>query len=317
MNKPVICLMGATATGKTDIAIGLRARFPVDIISVDSALVYRGMDIGTAKPSTELLAEHPHQLVDILDPEDSYSAGEFVVDARAAIDRCHAEGRIPLLAGGTMMYFRALTRGIADLPAANPAIRARIDADASERGWPALHAQLAAVDPLLAGRISENDGQRIQRALEVFEQSGIPLSEWQSRGPQEPAGEGLRFIKLGLLIEPRRRLHERIAERLKIMINNGLEDEVKTLMTRDALTAEHPSMRSVGYRQFWAYLAGRTDLKTASDKALFATRQLAKRQITWLRSETSLQTFDALESGTFDAISRTIAAETGANTTGP
>ncbi len=311
MNKPVICVMGATATGKTDIAIDLRSRFPVDIISVDSALVYRGMDIGTAKPAPEVLAEHPHQLVDILDPEQSYSAGEFVADARRLIDASHAAGRIPLLAGGTMMYFRALTSGIADLPVADPAIRARIDAEADEEGWPSLHARLAEVDPASASRINENDSQRIQRALEVHEQSGVPLSEWQSRDTENPAGEGLRFIKLGLVIEPRQLLHQRIAQRLNVMINSGLEEEVKTLMTRPMLTREHSSMRSVGYRQFWEYLEGLTDVETASDKALFATRQLAKRQITWMRSETSMQSFDALDSGTFDAISTHIAAEMG------
>ena len=207
------------------------------------------------------------------------------------------------------MYFRALTSGIADLPVADPALRAKIDTEASDRGWPAMHARLAEVDPVSAARINENDSQRIQRALEVYEQSGVPLSEWQSRDTQNRAGEGLAFIKLGLVIEPRSLLHERIKQRLKVMINSGLEEEVKTLMTRPGLTGEHPSMRSVGYRQFWEYLEGRTDLDTASDKALFATRQLAKRQITWMRSETGMTAFDALESGTFDAISRTIATE--------
>ncbi|MEM6513964.1 MAG: tRNA (adenosine(37)-N6)-dimethylallyltransferase MiaA [Pseudomonadota bacterium] len=308
MTQPVICLMGATATGKTEVAIGLRERFPVDIVSVDSALVYRGLNIGTAKPEPDVLATHPHQLVDILEPEASYSAGEFVTDARRAIDAIHAAGRIPLLVGGTMLYFRALTGGIADLPSANPAIRARIDSQAAEAGWPSMHQRLRAIDPVSASRINENDSQRIQRALEVYEQSGEPLSKWQAKSTGNPHAAGLRFIKMGLLIEPRSRLHKRIQKRLKIMINNGLEDEVKALMKRPELTAKHPSMRSVGYRQFWEYLDGLTDRETASNKALFATRQLAKRQITWLRSEHELETFDALDSAVIDAISRHIEA---------
>ncbi len=309
MSRTVVCLMGATATGKTDVAIALRSRFPVDIISVDSALIYRGMDIGTAKPDPETLQAHPHALVDILDPEESYSAGEFVADARRAINASHRAGRLPVLAGGTMMYFRALTSGIADLPVADVAIRAQIDTEAAEVGWPVMHARLAAVDPAAAGRINPNDSQRIQRALEVYRQSGVPLSDWQSRQQENAAAEGLKFIKAGLVIEPRSLLHERIQQRLNMMINNGFCDEVKTLMTRPELTPEHPSMRSVGYRQFWEHLDGQTDMKTASDKALFATRQLAKRQITWMRSETSMKTFDALETGTFDAISGLIEDE--------
>ena len=309
MTRPVVCLMGATASGKTDVAIALRSRFPVDIISVDSALVYRGMDIGTAKPAPETLEAHPHELVDILDPEESYSAGQFVADARRAIDASHAAGRLPVLAGGTMMYFRALTRGIADLPVADPAIRSQIDARAAEAGWPTMHAMLATIDPVAAGRIDPNDSQRIQRALEVYEQSGITLSDWQSRSVENPAADGLRFIKAGLVIEPRSLLHERIELRLNHMINNGFCEEVKTLMKRARLTSSHPSMRSVGYRQFWEHLEGHTDRATAGDKALFATRQLAKRQITWMRSETGMKTFDALESCTIDAISSYIADE--------
>lgn len=300
--------MGATATGKTEIAIGLRERFPVDIVSVDSALVYRGMNIGTAKPEPEVLAAHPHQLVDILEPEASYSAGEFVIDARRAIDAIHAAGRIPLLAGGTMLYFRALTGGIADLPPADPAIRARIDAQAADAGWPSMHQRLRTVDPVSADRINENDSQRIQRALEVYEQSGVSLSQWQAKSTDNTRAAGLEFIKLGLVVEPRMRLHTRIQDRLKVMINNGLEEEIKVLMKRPKLTAQHPSMRSVGYRQFWEYLDGLTDRETASNKALFATRQLAKRQITWMRSEVGLETFDALDSAVIDAISRRIEA---------
>lgn len=300
MRPTAVCLMGPTASGKTDVAVALRERLPVDLISVDSALVYRGMDIGTAKPDPETLKRAPHRLVDIRDPEESYSAGEFVRDARAAIADIRSRGRVPLLVGGTMMYFRALTEGIADLPEASESVRAEIDAEASRWGWPALHKRLQDVDPRAAARINPNDSQRIQRALEVFEISGRPLSEWQS-ATGEPS-DAQEFLKLGLSVEPRRLLHERIRERLKVIINNGLEDEVRSLMKRPALTREHPSMRSVGYRQFWEYLDGRTSRDEAADKALFATRQLAKRQITWLRSERHLEVFDALDSGRIDAI---------------
>ena len=300
MRPLAVCLMGPTASGKTDIAVALAERLPVELISVDSALVYRGMDVGTAKPDRETLARAPHRLIDIREPEDSYSAGDFVRDARQAIEEIWSSDRLPFLVGGTMMYFRALTEGLADLPDADAAIRSELDEEAGKVGWPALHERLAVHDPTSAARINPNDSQRIQRALEVYLVSGRPLSEWQSQatGSETP----IEFLKLGLAVEPRRLLHERIEKRLNVMINNELEDEVKILMKRDGLTREHASMRSVGYRQFWAYLAGETSRDEAAAKALYATRQLAKRQITWMRSEQDLSVFDALDSGTIDAI---------------
>ena len=297
--------MGPTASGKTDIAISLCKRFPLDIVSVDSALVYRGMDIGTAKPDAETLRRTPHRLIDIRDPEESYSAGDFVRDARLEIDRIQAAGRIPLLVGGTMMYFRALTGGIAELPAADPEIRAAIDSDAEKLGWPALHERLRAVDPGAANRIKPNDRQRIQRALEVYMTSGRPLSEWQSDGGND-RNQDLEFVKLALQPASRQNLHERIEKRLNLMLNNGFIDEVKVLYERPGLTAEHASMRSVGYRQLWVYLQGNASLEEAGRRALYATRQLAKRQITWLRSESDLLSFDPLEATAIDAISASL-----------
>ena len=305
MNRKAILLMGPTAAGKTDLAISLAKRFPCDVISVDSALVYRGMDIGTAKPDADTLARTPHRLIDIRDPQDTYSAGEFVRDAYQEMDAIFAAGRIPLLAGGTMMYFRALTRGIAKLPRADDEIRNAIDADAAERGWPALHAELQAVDPTVAARIKPNDRQRIQRALEVYRASGQPLSEWQR--DSAPARADIEYLKIGLNIEPRRILHDRIEQRLDLMVEGGFIDEVRRLRERPELTADHPSMRSVGYRQFWQHLDRTYDLDEARDRALFATRQLAKRQITWLRSETDIFMVNPLEAAAIDAISTFLA----------
>ncbi len=305
MAKKAILLMGPTASGKTDLAIHLCERFPCDVISVDSALVYRGMDIGTARPDPETLVRTPHRLIGIRDPEESYSAGEFVRDAYAEMDAIFAAGRIPLLAGGTMMYFRALTQGIAELPGADEDIRAAIDAEAAERGWPAMHAELAHVDPEAAQRIKPNDRQRIQRALEVWRSSGTALSDWH--GNREPARDDIAYVKIGLNIEPRRLLHERIAARLRAMVEDGFVDEVARLRERPGLTADHPSMRSVGYRQFWQHLDGEFDLDEARRRALYATRQLAKRQITWLRSETDVFICNPLEAGAIDAISAFLA----------
>ena len=300
MKKQAILLMGPTASGKTDLAVSLCKRFPCDIISVDSALVYRGMDIGTAKPDAATLERTPHRLIDFLDPEESYSAGDFVRDACREMDEIFAAGRIPLLAGGTMMYLRALTRGIARLPRADDALREAIDAEAAQRGWPAMHADLQRVDPTSAQRIKPNDRQRIQRALEVFRASGKPLSAWQQ--DSAPARRDIEYLKVGLSIEPRSVLHERIARRLDHMIEQGFLSELETLRERPGLTADHPSMRSVGYRQFWQHLDGEFDLDEARDRALYATRQLAKRQITWLRSETGIFVVNPLEAGAIDAI---------------
>jgi tRNA dimethylallyltransferase len=294
--------MGPTASGKTDVAIQLCQRFPFDVISVDSALVYRGMDIGTAKPDPDTLRQTPHRLIDIRNPDEGYSAGDFVRDARAEMDAIFAAGRVPLLVGGTMMYFRALTGGIAELPAADEQIRANIDADAAELGWPVLHERLRDVDPEAAERINPNDSQRIQRALEVFMASGKPLSKWQQRARDE-ARNDVSFIKIALQPATREVLHARIEERLNLMLNNGFIEEVKELYQLPGLTAKSPAMRSVGYRQIWEYLDGETTLDEAGRKALFATRQLAKRQITWLRSESDLKSFDPLEVGSVDAIS--------------
>jgi len=305
MQHTAILLMGPTATGKTDLAISLCKRFPCDVVSVDSALVYRGMDIGTAKPDAETLARTPHRLIDIRDPEQSYSAGEFIRDAYREMDDILAAGRIPLLVGGTMMYFRALTEGIAELPSADHQVRQAIDVEAEKAGWPAMHEQLQKVDPAIAARIQPNDKQRIQRALEVYRSSGTPLSAWQRESA--PQRNDFRYLKIGLNIEPRSLLHARIAKRLDHMVETGFIDEMKTLRQRPGLTADHPSMRSVGYRQFWQYLDDGYSLEEAIDRALFATRQLAKRQITWLRSENEIFLVNPLEAGTIDAISASLA----------
>ena len=292
--------MGPTATGKTQVAIELCRRFPLDVISVDSALVYRGMDIGTAKPDAETLRATPHRLVDVRDPEDSYSAGDFVRDAREAMQAIFASGRTPLLVGGTMMYFRALTAGMAELPPADAGVRAAIDAEAAQHGWPALHEALRRVDSAAAERINPNDSQRIQRALEVYRLSGRPISAWQ--GSTSASGD-TRYEKLALQVEPRSLLHQRIAMRLDRMLDAGFTDELRRLMQRPGLRRDSPAMRAVGYRQFWSHLAGECTFEDARGRALAATRQLAKRQITWLRSESGVRTFDALDSRVADAIS--------------
>jgi tRNA dimethylallyltransferase len=263
------------------------------------------MDVGTAKPDAATLHKAPHRLIDIRDPEERYSAGDFVRDARAEMEQIFARGRVPLLVGGTMMYFRALTGGIAALPSANAQIRATIDAEAQERGWPAMHQRLLEVDPAAANRIKPHDRQRIQRALEVFIISGKPLSEWQETADISTS-DGIHYRKIALQPASRKVLHERIEYRLKVMLNNGFLEEVKELYKRPGLTPEHPSMRSVGYRQLWQHLDGALSLQEAGERALYATRQLAKRQITWLRSETGLNTFDPLEANTIDAISASL-----------
>lgn len=279
---PVLFLMGPTATGKTDGAVALARRLPVEIISVDSALVYRGMDIGTAKPPPELLAEIPHRLIDILDPSEAYSAARFRADALAAIREIHAAGRVPLLAGGTMLYFRALEHGLSELPEADPALRRRLEAEAAKRGWGGLHDRLSAVDPEAAARIHPNDAQRIQRALEVWELTGQSLSELQRAGRQRlpwPIGKWV------LMPEARADLHRRIARRFDQMLAQGFIDEVAVLRRRPDLHRDLPAMRSVGYRQVWDYLEGHYDRQALRERGIAATRQFAKRQITWLRRE--------------------------------
>lgn len=301
---PVVCVMGPTASGKTEIAVALHERFPSDIVSVDSALVYRGMDIGTAKPDAATLERAPHKLIDIREPEDNYSAGDFITDARREIDAAHSAGRVPVLAGGTMLYFRSLIEGLAELPAADVTVRQVLDQQAAKGGWPAMHARLATIDAQSAARINANDSQRIQRALEVFELSGKSLSWWHRNAKAVAAP--FRFIKIALIPTDRAVLHARIESRLKTMLQAGFVQEVRNLSQRPELTADHASMRAVGYRQFWAHIEGRDELATASQKALVATRQLAKRQLTWLRSERDLIVLDPLELPQIDAISAII-----------
>jgi len=286
------CLLGPTASGKSRLALELAARHPVEIVSVDSAQVYRGMDIGTAKPSREERAQVPHHLIDVVEPTESYSAGRFRDDAICAVEGILGRENIPLLVGGTMLYYRALAQGIDPLPAAQPALRARIDARAERLGWPALHAELARVDPVTAARLSPNDAQRIQRALEVCELAGRPLSALQ-RGGASALPFALRAY--ALIPEDRAALHRRIAERFARMLEDGLVDELRALRKRYALHAQLPSMRCVGYRQAWAYLEGAYDLDALRDKGIAATRQLAKRQLTWLRSLPGLQPADGLQ----------------------
>jgi tRNA dimethylallyltransferase len=286
-------LAGPTASGKTALALALARRWPVEIVSVDSALVYRGMDIGTAKPGADEQAAAPHHLLDIIGPEQSYSAAQFVADARRLIAGIRARGRWPLLVGGTMMYFKALVDGIDEMPAADPAIRAAIDAEAAQLGWPALHAQLAEIDPITAARLQPNDSQRIQRALEVWRASGTPLSTLHLRTQREaPPSDGALIA-----LEPASRpwLHERIARRFDAMLESGFLDEVRRLRANPALHLDLPSMRCVGYRQAWEALdaADPPDMADIRERGVAATRQLAKRQITWLRSMAHRQVVEA------------------------
>lgn len=279
---PAILLMGPTASGKTQLAIDLVVRGPFDIISVDSSMVYRGMDIGTAKPDAATLQKAPHRLIDIRDPADAYSAADFRRDALREMAEITARGRIPLLVGGTMLYFRVLLEGLADMPAADPDIRARLEAEAAERGWPALHARLAAVDPEAAARLKPNDSQRLQRALEVWEASGKPLSQWHAE-QGEPDRPSYHFISLAVAPPDRAILHARIEQRFDKMLAEGFLDEVRALKSRPDLHADLPSMRSVGYAQAWAHLEGEYDENEMRLRGIYATRQLAKRQFTWLR----------------------------------
>ncbi len=278
--------MGPTASGKTDFALALAGHLPVEIVSVDSALVYRGMDIGTAKPPAEVLKAVPHHLIDVADPAEAYSAGRFREDALAAMEAIRGRGRLPLLAGGTMLYFRALERGLAELPPADEAVRRRIEKQASRQGWPAMHRALEAVDPASAARIRPTDSQRIQRALEVWELTGRPLSELQRAGTE---GSGWTFLKFALAGADRDLLHRRIRQRFEAMLDAGLEAEVRRLHARGDLGPHLPSVRAVGYRQLWGWLEGDYTREEAVERAVTATRRLAKRQRTWLRSEPALE----------------------------
>ncbi len=282
--------MGPTASGKTALACALAERFALDLVSVDSALVYRGLNIGSAKPDEATLARHPHALIDIRDPAEPYSAAEFAVDARAVMEQVTASGRVPLLVGGTGLYFRALQQGLSDLPAADPALRARLAAEAEELGWPAMHQRLVELDLLAATRIGANDAQRIQRALEVISLTGRTLSEQQAAAPGRTFP--WRVLKLALLPTDRALLHARIARRFDSMLAAGFLDEVRALAARGDLHADLPAIRAVGYRQAWEHLQGEMDLAQLRDRGVFATRQLAKRQITWLRGELDTRVFD-------------------------
>ena len=297
---PAIFLMGPTASGKTTLAVELVKRFPLEIISVDSALVYRGMNIGTAKPEAELLRLAPHRLIDIRDPAEGYSAAEFREDALAEMADITAQGRIPLLTGGTFLYFRALESGLSDMPAADAGVRARLEAEAQQHGWEALHARLASVDPQAASRIHANDPQRIQRALEVYELSGRPISDFH--GQQQADALPYRLLKLGLVPEDRAVLHEQIQQRFMQMLADGLVEEVRALTSRGDLTPELPAMRAVGYRQVWAFLAGNSGYDEMVEQAIVATRQYAKRQLTWLRSEPGLECYPAGELHTLESV---------------
>ena len=284
-----ICLAGPTAAGKTAAALAIAEKHPCEIISVDSALVFRGMDIGTAKPSAAELAAVAHHLIDIRDPLNAYSAAEFVRDAERLIVDIAARGKLPLLVGGTMLYFKALFDGLDDMPAANPEVRAALDAEATAKGWPAMHAELAQVDPITAARLAPADSQRIQRALEVYRISGLPLSHFHAASSaikKEAAGADSTRARALISLEPADRawLHGRIAQRFDAMLAQGFLDEVQSLRARGDLHPDLPSMRCVGYRQAWEAMDGRWPMAELRDKGIFATRQLAKRQITWLRS---------------------------------
>jgi tRNA dimethylallyltransferase len=295
-----IFLLGPTASGKTAVALALARRMPVEIVSVDSAQVYRGMDVGTAKPGAAERARVPHHLIDIVEPTHAYSAGRFRDDALRLVREIDARGRVPVLAGGTMMYFRALTRGLAELPPAQPRIRAQIEERARQEGWPGLHAELATVDPIAAARIEPTDAQRIQRALEVFRHSGKPLSDFHAEAPHAP----LPFDALRISLEPSQRavLHQRIAERFRAMLRAGLVEELESLRRRHALEAGMPSMRTVGYRQAWETLEGAQPTDTLEARGTAATRQLAKRQLTWLRSMDDVERFDCLRPDLAEAV---------------
>ncbi len=295
--KSVVFLLGPTASGKTALACALRAQFPLDIVSVDSALVYRDMNIGSAKPDTATLAQHPHQLINLINPDQVYSVADFRRDAIAAITKIHADGRTPLLVGGTMMYVKALIDGLSAMPPADAAIRQQITDRAALLGWPAMHTELSRVDAVAAARLSPNDSQRIQRALEVFAISGTPLSELQTRNtPKSPHQPVFPFAPtlLALLPSDRAVLHQRIANRFDVMLANGLVDEMKVLREKYQLTIDMPSMRCVGYRQVWSFLDGNIDASGLRAEGIAATRQLAKRQMTWLRGMEGVESFDCL-----------------------
>ena len=297
--------MGPTASGKTALACALAERFALDLVSVDSALVYRGLDIGSAKPDAATLSRHPHRLIDIREPDRPYSAGEFREDALREMAAITAQGHTPLLVGGTGLYFRALTQGFADLPAADPEVRARLKAELDRDGLAALHARLARLDPDAAARIHATDPQRVLRALEVIEIAGRPLSALHARGGESPP---YRFLKLALMPRDRAPLHARIAERFDAMLAMGFLDEVKMLRARGGLHPDLPSMRAVGYRQAWQHLDGEFGERELRERGIFATRQLAKRQMTMLRAELDALVLDPEQIGLIQRAARAVAA---------
>jgi tRNA dimethylallyltransferase len=278
----IVCLLGPTASGKTQLAIDLVQRHPFEIISVDSAMVYRGLNIGTAKPTADILKMAPHRLIDIRDPADAYSAAQFRVDAVREIEDILQQGKIPLLVGGTMLYFHALQKGLSELPSADSSVRDRLTAEAEQIGWAELHNRLAQIDPVAAARIHPHDAQRIQRALEVFEITQKNITDWHSADAIVPAD--YEMTSLAIAPSDRSILHERIEARFLAMLEEGFIDEVKTLVARGDLTSDMPSMRSVGYRQVWEFLADTSTYDEMCAKGIIATRQLAKRQLTWLRN---------------------------------
>jgi tRNA dimethylallyltransferase len=307
-DKPLAVLTGPTGTGKTDFALRLAREFPLEIVSVDSAQVYRGLDIGSAKPDAAVRAAVPHHLIDLVDPADSYSAGQFVRDAGLAIADIEARGRVPLLVGGTMLYLRALIGGIATLPQGNVAIRAALDADAARIGWPAMHRRLAEVDAAAAARIHPNDVQRIQRALEVHVATGEPISALQAQTRSSPQRE---FVCIAMIPSDRARLHAALAQRFETMMAAGLLDEVRRLYQRGDLNDQLPAIRAVGYRQLWSHLAGSCPLEIAVERAVAATRQLAKRQLTWLRTMPNIKAFDPYDAQSFVGVRESLSASFG------
>ena len=302
-----VAIMGPTASGKSQLALALAARFPVEIISVDSAQVYRGMDIGTAKPSREERAAVSHHLIDIIDPTEAYSAARFRDDALGLIGEIRARGRLPLLVGGTMLYFKALREGLSNLPGADLNIRAQIDAEAALQGWPHLHAELAQVDPDAAARIKSGDVQRIQRALEVYRITGSRLSDLiaKARSGSTP----LQTLGIALVPSDRGALHRQIAARMETMLRAGLVEELRSLRARFALLPGMPSMRSVGYRQAWRHLEGELSARELLERGIYATRQLAKRQLTWIRATPGLNTLDCADTAVVEKASALISGQ--------
>ncbi len=299
-NRPtLVFVMGPTAAGKTDLAVACAEQLNCQLISVDSALVYREMDIGTAKPDAETLSRAPHRLIDIIDPSESYSAANFRDDANREISSILQQGQIPLLVGGTMLYYRALQQGLSELPAANEQVRLQLESDAQRHGWQWMHDRLATIDPVSAGRIHPNDPQRIQRALEVYEVSGKTLTEYWHQQTRQVLPYNV--IKIAFFPQDRQYLRQRIAERFQLMLEHGFIEEVEALRSRGDLHLDLPSMRCVGYRQVWEYLDGVTNYDEMVEKGITATRQLAKRQLTWLRKETDCNFYD-IETGMYKII---------------